>query len=454
MKQKKFEREIKSLIYYIREYGIQHVPIALDDMQRGPQKHSDFIASVHEGFSIAQNIVIENLRSILVEKKETKQALKEVHRNKDKEQQAFLSDKLKTLDYQEFAFRKIIDSIAWHFMDFEITSIRRLYMGHTVIDITDSNLESCIRTVRTLTIESPGSCAIISDLSSFVQVGDILYMNPDKGIKIIEVKEGKENAKISNIINEYTKTKCDRYLYFALENETPKFKDQFNRYTEQIITADNAIKTIRTGEGFDKVTGLNITISQEEIALESFEEQVRTMLEKCSNKGYEFTVIEGCLLLGVYDTSKYSSKVFNDWVNAVAIKTAIFDIRQSFFDPVGYPLYLHDFSTNDIMSIITGKKVVKMTIDIDQWLKPLINDGFTYRWMTTKETTKLKQKAHTSKLLLQVEGRGVAVSKDDFSLFIGEGMFARMFEMFNKPSSLIKYNKEEYRVQTNLKASK
>lgn len=191
------------------------------------------------------------------------------------------------------------------------------------------------------------------------------------------------------------------------------------------------------------MTGLNITISQEEIALESFEEQVCKMLEGCSNIGYEIAVIEGCLLLGVYDTRKFSSQVFNYWVDDVGIKTPIFDMRQSLFDPVGYPFYLHGFSVNDILNIISGKKVVKMTIDIDQWLKPLVNDGFTYRWKPAKDTTKINQKAHNSKSIMQVDGKGVVVSKDDFSLYIGGGMFSRMFEMFSKPSSLIKYIKEE-----------
>lgn len=444
MKQKKFEREIKSLVYYLREYGIQHVNVNLDDVQRNPQRFSDFIISVHNGFSIAQKIVIENLTSILVEKREAKQALKDANRNKDKEQQAHLSEKVKMLEYQEFTFRKIVDSMAWHFVGFDISSIRRLYLGHNVIDITDSNLESCIRTAETLTNESQGNFALISDLSSFIQVGDLLLINPEEGIKLIELKEGKENEKIGNIIDEYSKNKCARYLYLALENQNPKFKDQFSRYTNQIKTGIEVANVINTGKGVDPSTGINLSIAQNEIELDTFEDVVCDLLRKCSIKGYAISVIDECLLLGVYETSKFSSRAFDIWVNGVKIKTPIFDLRQSIFDPLGFPFFLHNFSANDIINIISGRKVVKMTIDVDVWLKPLTNEGFTYRWMSPKETSRFHQTNRTHKMLAQIEGKGIVVSKDDYSYYIGGGLFTRMFHMFSKPSSILEYIKETY----------
>lgn len=445
MKQKQFEREIKSLIYYIREYGIQHVNITLDDAQRNPKIVSDFIRSVHDGYSIAQTRVIDNLTKILSDKRETKQAIKEANRNRDKDQVAQLSTKIRMLNYQEFTFRKVIDSIAWQFVDLDISSIRHLYLGHTAIDITDSNIESCIRAAERLSNESHNSFALISDLSSFIQVGDLLLMNPDEGIKLIELKEGKENEKVANIIEEYSKNQCDRYLYLALENETPKFKDQFSRFANQIKIGAEVATILNTGKGIDPLTGINLSISQEYLELDTFEDVICDLLRKCSIKGYAITVIDECLLLGVYETSKFSSRAFDMWVDGVKIKTPIFDLRQSLFDPLGFPFFLHNFSANDIINIIIGRKVVKMTIDIDVWLKPLTSEGFSYRWMSPKETTRFNQANHTNKMLAQIEGKGIIVSKNGYSVYIGGGLFTRMFHMFSKPSSLLEYIKESFK---------
>lgn len=52
MKTIKFERELKVLINYIREYGIQHIERISkpSDILKNEEKWSEFAQAVHKGF--------------------------------------------------------------------------------------------------------------------------------------------------------------------------------------------------------------------------------------------------------------------------------------------------------------------------------------------------------------------------------------------------------------------
>jgi len=162
-----FERELKSLIYYIREYGIQHADIKLNDIETNSEIQHQFVSSVHKGFSLAQQSVISCLTKILLEQKLVKANIKKSNVEKSKNEKAILNERLQQLKYQEHVLRRIVDSIAWQILQYDLTSIRRLYHGHALIDITDSNIDSCIRASKNIANENPLHFALINDISSF-----------------------------------------------------------------------------------------------------------------------------------------------------------------------------------------------------------------------------------------------------------------------------------------------
>lgn len=79
--------------------------------------------------------------------------------------------------------RKSMDSIAWQLFNYDITVMRRLYYGQELIDITDSNLDSELYYIDEYVKENPEGFVLISDLTSFIQVGDIVTFTPQKDFK-------------------------------------------------------------------------------------------------------------------------------------------------------------------------------------------------------------------------------------------------------------------------------
>ena len=61
MNNTKFSRELKTLIYYLREYGIQHIDFkfnSLDSLPKEQVQIDQFMTQVHQGFFAAQDRTI------------------------------------------------------------------------------------------------------------------------------------------------------------------------------------------------------------------------------------------------------------------------------------------------------------------------------------------------------------------------------------------------------------
>lgn len=438
MKDIKFERELKLLLYYIREYGIQHSTLTKRD-KPGSNAHNNFVANVHKGYMLAQENVVGNLTKVLTEKKQVKKKLKEANRARNKGSQEECRLLLKKLKIQETSFRKIMDSIAWTLLGFEITDVRKLYGGEEPIDITNSNIESCINYSEHIFSNNPLEFALINDLTSFVQTGDILQYKYGESLSVIELKEGIVNEKVFDVLDYFQKSKCDKYLYMTLEEEGNKFKEQLIRNIKQIATGTAVVDTLKTGQGTDRFTGLKVNTEQEQLELATFTDVTSELIKKARSKGYAIIVVENCLSVGVYYNDKFPKRIFSKWMKASKNRTPIYDLRQSLIDPVSYPLFLQPFPKNTIVDIVLGRISILMSIDINTWLAPLEKEGYIVKWLSEKETRRLYGNLKGQAKLLSINGRAIAVEKDDFSIALQGGLFARMFTSFNTPSAMRKY---------------
>lgn len=316
MNDTKFSRELKSLIWYVRGYGIQHISFDINSINgftKENEKIEEFLTQVHRGFYLAQDRVTYLLKKVLLEQKELKKTISQVRCRHEKDKEQEIKQSLNNVKYQERVLRKVMDSIAGQIFNYDLTTLRRLYYGQELIDITDSNLNSEISFIKNYVRDNSYVFALISDLTSFIQIGDIITLSKNKGIEILELKEGTINEKISEVIDEAVKVQCPKYLQLRLETENESFIKHFERNVNQIFRAHKVIETISKGYGTDLNTGQKIRIIQDEIELDTFTDTVNKLSEDCNKKGYSISVIEGCLLIGVYDVGKFPSCAFDAW---------------------------------------------------------------------------------------------------------------------------------------------
>lgn len=437
MDYKKYGKDIEDLIYHLREYGIDHLSYDIRSCDGFPEedwKQIEFFTQVHQGFKKAQDRVISLLTEIINEQKQLKKELAEARGTRDEEHIDTIKQNLNDARYYERVFRKIIDSIAWQLFNYDLSTMRQLYCGKELIDITDSNLDSEIHFAENYLSQHPDGFVLISDLSSFIQIGDVVYLSLDDGRTIAELKEGTINNKIFEIIDNYEKTQCLGSIKYALEKENKSFNKQFLRTLKQMYKTSNVKTTLTKGYGADSRTGQKVIIHESDLELFDYEDAVLRISETCSEKGYGIEVIEDCLLIGMYDVEKMPSFIFDIWAQSCGITMPIYDIRMSFFDPLSYPLYLHALSPSVIADLIIGKKVMKMTIAVEKWLSEFEKDGYKVRWLSKKETARLNGQIKNA--LFSLDGCGVEIKKGNAVSQIGEGIFSRMFTHFTLPSSL------------------
>ena len=161
-----FSREIKTLVNDVRSYGIQHCSESrMENLLSDSDKFNEFTIQVHKGFFIAQRSAIFLLRKILREQKINKINLKQARRDKDKEKIQSINEQIKITRYREMVVRKAMDAIAWQLFQYDLTTMRRLYYGQELIDITDSNLDSELSYVDLCLKEHP-DCFVLTALTS------------------------------------------------------------------------------------------------------------------------------------------------------------------------------------------------------------------------------------------------------------------------------------------------
>lgn len=344
MKNIVFERELKTLINGVRSYGIEHcLEREKAALFQDSEEQKNFVIQVHKGFFMVQNNAIFMLKKILKEQKALKSDLKQARREHNKKRAQEIDASLRTVKYQEMVVRKSVDSIAWQLFGYDITIMRRVYYGQELIDITDSNLESEQFYIERYIEENPEVFVLISDLTSFIQVGDV----------------------------------------------------------------------------------------------GTFTDVVKELLGECTKKGHAISVVDGCLLIGVYETKRFPSGAFDVWARSLDIKMPVVDLRHGMFDPLGYPIFLHPFKNDDILAIIQGRKVVKMTIDINAWLNTFTNDGIKWRWLSEKETARINTKMKGKTGIFSLEKREIELENEKgIKQYIGEGIFSRIFTGLNRPHSM------------------
>ncbi|EGD46740.1 hypothetical protein Cpap_1279 [Ruminiclostridium papyrosolvens DSM 2782] len=437
----KFIKEIKHILYLIFQYGIDRVRNA-DKLLKfyDIDLYNEFVEKVHTGFMIAQKDILLGLEKESIYKKKLKNRLSEANNSKNKDLSKELRKKISETEDKEFIYRKLADSIAWQLVQLDGTSIRRLYRNVNQIDIKSANITHDIKTVDEIFDANKLHFPLISDITSFMQVGDLLICDREKNrIGIIELKEGLVNQKIEKIIDDFSKTQCEYMLYLATKDENEKFHKQFDRYIKQQRIIYETINTINTGKGVDNATGMNISIPNDVFEVESFDQEINKMLMETNKKNYSIRVIDDCLLVGVYNNIRLLGmvKAFIEWVRGLKIEFPIINFANSLRVPAVFPIFLHPFSLEDKIKIVNSEKTILMCLDIEKWLKQMSEYGITHKILSKKETAHINSNSDIK--AFEYKGQAIEITYEGTSGLLYDSIFSRMFYELTKPKSLIKF---------------
>jgi hypothetical protein len=209
-------------------------------------------------------------------------------------------------DSHQVLFTGIADAMAWQLIGQQLCHARRFYKGHPPVNLKESNFESVVHCAEEMARQEPGSISIISDLTSFVQVGDLLRMDASGRTIVAEVKEGKKNHEILEFMNFFIETPCSHALnHFAQQHGESGVK-QLGRMFRQADRMNHVTEVMRKGNSIDPDTKQVIHIPEKPVFIRNWDEELNEILEDCDAKGWGWKIVDDCLFIGAYSKDTHN----------------------------------------------------------------------------------------------------------------------------------------------------
>lgn len=341
---------------------------------------------------------------------------------------------------KEFLLRGIADAIAWQILGGQLAYARRFFKSKPQPDLYNSNLDSVVRSAKTSILGKTNAVALISDLTSFIQVGDLLVYEPEKGFEIVEVKTGHMNERIANFMNFHSESQCDIALRQFANVEGAQALKQMERMRRQIDRMSHVSSTINTGRGVDPDTKETVIIPEEYFPIESWDYLLNSALKRADATGWAIDVIDNSVFIGVY-TGKHmlhsGHVLFNGWFDKSGAtkecpRTRLIDCM---WTPLALPIFNRNISDKHKFDVLFGRSQVCMGICIESLLSECKEAGLAVRAATNKERGTLEQKGVR---YYKYKGNAIVISNGNNEITLMDGLFLRVMFHGQRPISLIK----------------
>ncbi|MEM7155512.1 MAG: hypothetical protein AAF799_21865 [Myxococcota bacterium] len=399
----------------------------------------EMVRTVHDGWKRAQNEALSLVVSLVDEIKEVDALVRTCNRNRDRPAANGFKQTRKLLEYRLRQVRSAIDAIVWTICGRQHYVVRRLRL-----DGADGSLD---RHSLLLNLEaaddynsSPTTCAILSDLTTFVHVGDLVIAEHDGAghtITLAEVKSGDVNEKCHEVLDRFSASQCQRQLAYALSEMTEREQEQLSRMARQVERLNETVNTLRTDRGTDISTGKRIEIPSEVFEVEDYGDVIVEMAEELADDAnWAIRDVDECLFLGLYKDRRMSA-AFEAWVEGLGVASPRFAYLPM-VNAVGLPCptLAAPLPQGLRMKLFTGDYWMMMCLDIDRWME-VVNAQLSceIQLATKRESGRNRMKRGD---MIEHRGRLLKASVGEKSVFLGTGILSRILTSFDRPVSTMR----------------
>jgi hypothetical protein len=221
----------------------------------GEIPREQFVARCHEGFDLAQKLILKNVLALEKKLKVLRADIKQ--RSKGKKTREIERDQeIMQLSREESevvaianAFRRVADTMAWQILGMNKVLMRSTHTGHGSRGyLTDTNIESLVEAIEQL--RKPGEFYLINDLTLYLGAGagDLLEVHADRSCGFVEVKSGAQNVRIFEFLHEFGE-RSDQQRNMIEERKGPRSPEechlhQFMDANSDLLTEKNNRKQI------------------------------------------------------------------------------------------------------------------------------------------------------------------------------------------------------------------
>ncbi len=431
-----FEEKVRKIFDYVAEFGIRRMPIHL--LRRAPNESEKtrFKALVHFGFRLGQKILVTEILWLLEFTSVTRAAIKKASREKDSELKEVLLETLGEAEMMIQILRHFADFIAWQIIGGHYFKARAFYSGkRTRPDLNNTNLSSVLETIDHLYLKSPRSFCLITDLTTFIDIGDVLWAD-EEAVYVVEVKSGAKQGKVDELVRKMFDLNhqlgADDLVGF-----TPSMVDQAKRTLNQHLKGTSLINFLRKEGGKDPFTGEERTVIEVPTPQEHYFKEIEDVMEKAVKDGFADGEVEGIVNIAVF-REEFTPKMFKFDKPGYMIQgqKIIEDYRNQIFIPIREPLFYKPIGKDHIIDILLGKLKVILIVDLNQLIAFFNASGLKARWLSRKESFKHKATKQPKTRPFFHDNRVIEMEVDGMSIVLGDTFLIRLMFDNVKPSSI------------------
>jgi len=435
-----FPSKVLSIFNYTAEYGIENSQIDIQNIAQATEEEKiEFQTAVHKGFRLGQSEILKEMTSCYILLKEQNNLLKEARRNNQEANIKQLRSKIETIEYMVKVFRHFADFIVWQVVKGNHHHIRAMYSGSKARpSILNSNIESVITLVNEHHKSDPTCFALISDLTSFLDIGDVLLIKKDKFI-LIEVKQGAVQKKVFEFIDSVSNEnfQVEEYNYSGLND---KFFDQVERTLRQFKKgAEYKRKMNTTSEIFP--------IQENNKAMKPFDQTNRyysklvEALENSKKNGVDMQTIEEiiciCAITKKHEAT-YGQTVMEGFVKKhFKNQVKIYQFEEMFDLPVVEPIFFKPIGREWIFQLLFRQISIQMVIDLDALIQLFNQNNIETKWTSTKESHKQSEKKSDISNIFRKDKRSIKLKIMNEWIYLTEYTIQRMIFDNVLPTTII-----------------
>ena len=432
---KEFEATIKQLFEYVHEYALNNLELTPENPPQNwtIEERNKFTEYVHIGFIKGQELVLDEMLKYESNLVELNKTLKLSRKEKNKDLEKTTELRISLINYKISILRIFIDFIAWQFLGQQYYKVRRFYDMNKKCNsrptLSKSNIESVKSAIDYYHSLNPLNFALISDLTSFIDIGDILLMDNYKLVPI-EVKEGQKNKEIFDFLFE-------EKMPLNPETIDDSFIKQSKRILNQAKRGQLLVDVLQNEKGIDPFTELKTEVNSEAFELETYTLEFEKMIANLKDKNYSYNIIEDVISIGIYQKDFITAgETLIPFLNKEMFGKdyPVFNFSHKIQIPVTQPIFYLGFSKETIFDILFGRINIVMSINIDKFIELCNSNDLDAGYLSKDETMKRKQNGEIS--MFEFEKKNIKI---DGALI--DGLIYRMIFDFVKPSSIVKYLK-------------
>ncbi len=347
-------------------------------------------------------------------------------------------------------FRCINDAIVWSALPHEPSLfIRRTCLKQPRGNLKDQNHESVIKAMQHF-FAGGEVLPIWNDATRCLDISDITLFSP-RGISFVELKEGKVNEQILDIMGKTNRAEILTELDKFFGEYGQKGVQQIDRIIRQEDRTRKLIDLSKNDDVIDPFLDVKRSAVTPHQPLKRYDAELSLLFEELRSRDFVEYSIDGCLHVLALNRQRGISiekgreiirqhlqdKIYRPISEEIDCRDVILSLESSFDYPTAMPIMLRPWPSEDIARISLGYTEVYFGFDVNVWARHLHSSRLL--WSSQREGRKELSKSANERLFLVRDRIPEIVGPKGARILLGTQFLQIMLCEGIRPESLAAY---------------